>query len=596
MTGRQRTVGDSSTPMDRVNNSGKRKRLDGGSPELDNSFSEEERVKMEDAVKKVSDMIAELVDKVRDKSKKYKLQDIIKEVEKLGAENETSLVGDVLPMLTQDKSRKIDFLLERQYCNRCEIEISREEEEKKLIIEKVGEGESMLEEEYSKFLDLDWPQEAYITTKLVTGNVLSFQGDELIIFVENNKEESSLMGLVKNRFPEVGEVLAEEEEGDDSSLPYLENIVNTKKGTTKKRIYFLEVGIDKEVKRKLIKFRDEKGGQARDKLSVAVSTFKHRERIRKALEVIFFQENFKINFYVPDSDLQRGRDVSKTRGGRQRSEAVVIDTNVSTYADTLRNIRAVVDLEKLGIEVKTVKATKDKRMVIVTEEGQAETLHREISAKVTGVETRVTGRGRERYTPLLILDIDASINGKEVEDAIRKTTKVYETQIKSLRIGRSGTQIAVVHMPAKEAEELLGVGDIKIGWTRCRVKPKIDVLKCFNCLKLGHHSDICREEKSERRCLNCAQVGHMIRDCNNSSFCTMCNKEGHRSDSTHCPSYRMRFQEATDQWQRNNGKQGVVAIQNIDNNEGDRDKTENSAEENDTNNMEVEGEGATLNK
>lgn len=519
----------------------KRKRVEVDSPDLDNSFTEQERIKLEDLITKMSEMITELADR----AKNMKAKELQKEVEKLGVENKSILVEEVLPILAKDKARKIDFVLERQYCSKCEIEISREEEEKRLIIEQVEEAEEMEEEEFSKFLEMKWPEEAFKKTNLVTGNVLSFKEKELVVFVENCKEESNLLGLLKNRFPEVDEILTEEDSGGDS-IPFLDNIIKTKKGTTNKRIYFVKVGTNKEMKENVFKIRNE--CDSRTGLAVAVSTFKNRVRVRKALEVMFCGKDYNIDFYIPESDLKRERDSSRTRGGKVRSEAVVIETNVSTYADTLRNIRAVVDLDKLGVEVKTVKATKDKKMVIVTEEGQAEMLHKEISAKVTGVESRVTGVGRERYTPLLVLDIDASINGKEVEDFIRRATKVYGTEIKSLRMGRAGTQIAVVHMPVGAAEELLNSGDIKIGWTRCRVKPKIDVLKCFNCLKLGHHSDICKEERTGRKCINCTQEGHLIRDCTNQSFCPMCERAGHRSDSTFCPSYRMRYQEAAEQW------------------------------------------------
>lgn len=199
--------------------------------------------------------------------------------------------------------------------------------------------------------------------------------------------------------------------------------------------------------------------------------------------------------------------------------------------------------------MRKVKTTKDKKVVIVTEEGQAATLQRKIAAKVNGIETRVSGRTTK--TSLMILDIDASINGKEVEEFIRKTTKVYNTEVKSLRMGRSGTQIATVSMPAGAAEELLRQGDMKIGWTRCRVKPKVDIIMCYNCLHLGHHSDICQADKSEKRCLNCTQTGHLIRECQNRSFCTTCNKEGHRCDSSYCPTYKRRIEEATNKIYKN---------------------------------------------
>lgn len=45
--------------------------------------------------------------------------------------------------------------------------------------------------------------------------------------------------------------------------------------------------------------------------------------------------------------------------------------------------------------------------------------------------------------------------------------------------------------------------------------------------------------------MKCTQTGHLSRDCTNSSFCTVCDKTGHRSDSPSCPSFRKMIEEAT---------------------------------------------------
>lgn len=73
----------------------------------------------------------------------------------------------------------------------------------------------------------------------------------------------------------------------------------------------------------------------------------------------------------------------------------------------------------MGVGIKTVKLTKDKNVIIETEPGKAEMLHREIVTKVIGVESRVTGN----TTAVIILDIDASISGKEIAEYIKKINK-----------------------------------------------------------------------------------------------------------------------------------------------------------------------------
>uniref|UniRef100_A0A8D8RUR5 CCHC-type domain-containing protein n=1 Tax=Cacopsylla melanoneura TaxID=428564 RepID=A0A8D8RUR5_9HEMI len=79
----------------------------------------------------------------------------------------------------------------------------------------------------------------------------------------------------------------------------------------------------------------------------------------------------------------------------------------------------------------------------------------------------------------------------------------------------------------------------------CRVKPKVNVLMCYNCLEMGHHSDICRAAKHEKKCLNCTQIGHISKDCSKRSYCATCDREGHRTDSYICPAHKRRVQEET---------------------------------------------------
>lgn len=257
--------------------------------------------------------------------------------------------------------------------------------------------------------------------------------------------------------------------------------------------------------------------------------------MRKSLEVCFRQTEVEIEFFVP-----RGETVVKPP--REREEALIIGTNVATYADTMRNIRAVLDPDEVGVKVTSVKTTEDKRVVLVTGKGEAATLQKEIESRVKGIDIKIAGRSQSQ---VVILDIDASINGKEIEFFIKQSTKVHETEVKSLRLGRAGTQIATVSMPANAAEDLLRMGEVKINWTMCRVKPKVNVMLCYNCLELGHHSDICKEKRNDRKCLNCTQVGHLSKDCTSGSFCATCNREGHRTGSTICPTSKRRIQEAT---------------------------------------------------
>lgn len=517
------------------------------------------KIALETVIEAIKDLCFEVMDYSKSKNS------MKEQAEKLKELNRTLLEGFVMKSLMEsqlDSSEEVKetAIVNKSFCSRCSVALEREQEETKSIIQKIKDFSTLSHEDFNTLMNSKWPQIAYVKTKVVIGNPMSTKCENLIVCYEENEEDSTLMKIVREKFPEIEEVI--EGETDVGKVPFLESIVNTSKGTHKKRIYFVKMEENTRMEEKFTICRSEIEKYDGKKIAVAVAAGKKREKVRKSLELTFYNDEGEdpIEFYMPQGE----RDSKKER---QREEAIIIDTNISTYADTLRNIRAVVNPEELGIEVKTVKTTRDKKVVIITKEGQADALHKEISTKITGIETRISGRNSN--TLFIILDIDASINGKEVEDFIRKSTKVFATEVKHLRTTKSGTQIATVSMPSYAAENLIREGVIKIGWTLCRVKPKIDILRCYNCLNLGHHSDICPQERRGKKCLNCTQTDHLIKDCRNPSFCTTCNKQGHKGDSTNCPTYRRRIQEATSKY-----------YQNIENTrESEKDENTNNGEE-----------------
>ncbi|KAI5747594.1 hypothetical protein M8J77_016309 [Diaphorina citri] len=513
---------------------GKKRKAD-DSLDLEGSFTEEEILDMSKAIMEVSTRIESVFQKVLDYPK---IKSEIKlEMENLQSMNETLLKDTVMKKMEEKKTqlKKNLQMVTKKYCDRCAIVIENEEEEKRVIIAQLEKGPNLTDEEYATLIEKKWPEEAFTKTKVVTGDPFRTNSEHLIVLYEDIEEDSTLIKMVKDKYPEVKEVIQEEDEDDDGSLPFIENIVNTKKGTRKKRIYLSKVSATEEVRKSLNICRNQMETEQWNSLAVVVSQTKWRKEMRKSLEVCFRQTEVEIEFFVP-----RGETVVKPP--REREEALIIGTNVATYADTMRNIRAVLDPDEVGVKVTSVKTTEDKRVVLVTGKGEAATLQKEIESRVKGIDIKIAGRSQSQ---VVILDIDASINGKEIEFFIKQSTKVHETEVKSLRLGRAGTQIATVSMPANAAEDLLRMGEVKINWTMCRVKPKVNVMLCYNCLELGHHSDICKEKRNDRKCLNCTQVGHLSKDCTSGSFCATCNREGHRTGSTICPTSKRRIQEAT---------------------------------------------------
>lgn len=523
-------------------------------PKGDDNTTIVETREASDSITKISAVINELVNKIT--SHPTVRNDIKLMAEELKELDTSLLNGVILSTLNtlkpnvNKRTKIIDVVKEalpkeqnkeqsrKYYCEKCKIEMENEEEDKRIIQEGVNEALQLEKEQYSLLVKRKWPKCVYKKTKLLVGDPLRTKTEDLLIFVDHKKENTSLMTVIKNRYPEFEDLLVDdlEENTVEEKITKFENITTTKMGTQKRRIYLTDTKDENMLKDVILKIKDNLEENQRNKIAAAASTPELRILVRKTLEIVFKNIHMDIEFYQPR---EATKEISKYRR-ENREEAIVIQTDPSTYAETLRNIRLMVDPEQMGIEVKAIKTTKDKRVVIVTEEGKAGELHKEITAKVSGIQTKISGRGHR--VQLHVLDIDASMSGKEVEECIRKETKEFETQVKNIRLARSGTQIATVAMPTQAAESLIRSGDIKVGWTRCRVKPKVEMMRCYNCLKIGHHSDICRENK-EKRCLNCSKPGHISKECSENSYCTTCENEGHRTDSTYCPTYRRKEQE-----------------------------------------------------
>lgn len=112
--------------------------------------------------------------------------------------------------------------------------------------------------------------------------------------------------------------------------------------------------------------------------------------------------------------------------------------------------------------------------------------------------------------------------------------------MKTLYTNRSGEQVATVNLTQVQAHNVIQDGPIKVGWSRCRIKEKITIPRCTNCLKVGHIAQLCRAKKSQRKkCIKWTQEGHTASDCTaEMRRCITCSQDGHRSDSMRCPRYR----------------------------------------------------------
>lgn len=77
---------------------------------------------------------------------------------------------------------------------------------------------------------------------------------------------------------------------------------------------------------------------------------------------------------------------------------------------------------------------------------------------------------------MYILDIDVMTGKGELEEVLYQTVDEKERDtisIQSLRTNKTGTKMAIIANSREVRDKILGIGEIKIGWTRCRIRQKI---------------------------------------------------------------------------------------------------------------------------
>lgn len=169
--------------------------------------------------------------------------------------------------------------------------------------------------------------------------------------------------------------------------------------------------------------------------------------------------------------------------------------------------------------------------------GEAEALRQSILKSNEGTQVQIKNSG----TTIHIMGIDGDIDMNKLEETIQKyagDAGTNDIKITSLRPNQWGGQNATVVLQSELAKQMVKQGFIKIGWTPCRVRARIDIARCYRCLQFGHHSSECKGEDNSNLCLNCGKEGHKARECRNISYCLTCKKEGHRAEQLKCPHYK----------------------------------------------------------
>lgn len=424
------------------------------------------------------------------------------------------------------------------FCKRCRKEIEEEvvqTEEIRNAIEKAHlEDKDDLDEDISKMISKPWPDSTFNKSDIKIGNPLfaKEEDEELMLVLKDGKDEEYIVKKFKERYPPLVNII--EKDLENGRVEYLENIARTKSGEVScKRTYITRGSVPNDLYHALKELEITLKRDEKKKIGIIVADQKAREIVRKLLEIIFLQTDIVFMVYAPKKESN-----GKNGPRENRYEAMVVSSKNKSYSDMLKVVRQNIDPTKMGLEIRSVRKRKDESLLIVTEKGKADVLRKEIEGNANMSDIEVV----EKRTEIIVSGMDAVTTEEELKAALENkllVSNIKGLEMKSMYTNRSGEQVATLELNDDVAETLVEQGTVKIGWSVCKIKKKISIPRCSNCLKMGHLQRQCKAKRTkEKRCLKCTQEGHITTDCKNQSYCSACKREGHRSDSMSCPKYR----------------------------------------------------------
>ncbi|KAK9731789.1 hypothetical protein QE152_g13397 [Popillia japonica] len=377
----------------------------------------------------------------------------------------------------------------------------------------------------SNFLDKTWPRDLYARTRIerVDASNMTSDGDFAFLLDPKCIQESKKMESVMMVYPDIKDFIAKNE----GQIDYLIKTVATKtryQETSEKitGLYFLPIEINKEGVNRMEDIYDiikslENIMQVHptDKLKLLVAEGLNVGYVRKLCEYIFCDTGVSVLLLTTQDESKLTTNKEK----RAPTEKVIVKTGNIGYADLLKTVKERVNLNTVGVNIKTIRKTMggDLMLEVNGDRRKANALREAISSKTIrktmGGDLMLEVNGDRRKANALreaissktnheaklvnsmvtihILDIDAATTEKEVEASLKDTLGNHNPQsltIKPLRPtrdgNRDGNQISTIQVDRATANLLLRTKKIKIGWVGCRIKERVVLQRCYRCRQI----------------------------------------------------------------------------------------------------------------
>jgi len=230
------------------------------------------------------------------------------------------------------------------------------------------------------------------------------------------------------------------------------------------------------------------------------------------------------------------------------SQGVIISKGkgVSTYADMVKKPKDKIDLETIGVQIKSMKGTKeDGIFMLVGKEAKAAEDAKKLkraAEDVPGGDVEVKDSSR-----LLYIEIRGIGQDEKEEDVFTRVCRYgaipEEVHVKKMGPSFLRTQRALVSVSAEIAGKVITAGQVVVGLISCGIRLRgMPVIRCFRCHGYNHKATTCRGPDRRNLCMTCGGEDHFAKLCRSAPNCVLCKEMKRQADhypgSGRCEAYR----------------------------------------------------------
>jgi len=240
---------------------------------------------------------------------------------------------------------------------------------------------------------------------------------------------------------------------------------------------------------------------------------------------------------------------------KHEAKLVVKVAQGQTFADVLKKIRAEFKPETCSATVLGAVQTA-KGDVLLKLKGDSD-----LAKASTALDKVVEGVGKvaenkERNVTLEIRDLDSLTEEKDVEQAVEKVLgfafQKDKRKVTLMRANRRQQRMALVTLGEQEAHKLEQEDHLRVGYLSCKIRRRVEVLRCFKCLEYGHTAPGCKNEDRSGLCFRCGTCNHRKKDCKSEPRCFLCKEDNkHEAGSGACGAFRRALELARNKLQAN---------------------------------------------